>query len=318
MKDKPILWVFLAFVLGFALPVCSCVGTGLVTMASLSQIGQQPLPRGLAAGDAVAVVRLDGSITAGSQDFLTTAGITPDRVRSLLDRASADPSIKAVVVRVNSPGGSVVASDEIYRTLLSYDKPVVISMGDTAASGGYYIACAGDYVMAHPDTLTGSIGVISQFLNVEGLLDKVGVEPVIITTGPYKDIGTPYRDMTEEEREIWQEILDQIYEDFVAVVAEARNLPREDVREIADGSIFTGRQAQELGLVDEVGTRQDAIDKAAELATIEGEPRVIELRSQPTFLDMVYSFQARSIVPTLEEITGWAGTPSLQFRMPAP
>ncbi|MBS3783723.1 MAG: signal peptide peptidase SppA [Anaerolineae bacterium] len=318
MKDKPILWVFLAFVLGFALPVCSCVGTGLVTMASLSQIGQQPLPRGLAAGDAVAVVRLDGSITAGSQDFLTTAGITPDRVRSLLDRASADPSIKAVVVRVNSPGGSVVASDEIYRTLLSYGKPVVISMGDTAASGGYYIACGGDYVMAHPDTLTGSIGVISQFLNVEGLLDKVGVEPVIITTGPYKDIGTPYRDMTEEEREIWQEILDQIYEDFVAVVAEARNLPREDVREIADGSIFTGRQAQELGLVDEVGTRQDAIDKAAELATIEGEPRVIELRSQPTFLDMVYSFQARSIVPTLEEITGWAGTPSLQFRMPAP
>ncbi len=318
MKDKPILSVFLAFILGFMLPVCSCVGTGVITMGALSQLSQQPLPETMGTGDAVAVIRLDGTITSGPPGYLTTTGITPDRVQSLLDQAAANPAVKAVVVRVNSPGGAVVASDEIYRALLNHEKPVVISMGDTAASGGYYIACGGDYIIAHPDTLTGSIGVISTFLNYEELLDKVGVEAVIITTGPRKDFGTPYREMTEEEKEIWREILDQVYEDFVDVVAEARDLPKQEARELADGRVFTGQQAKELGLVDDVGARQEAIDKAAELGDIVGEPRVIELKPQPTFLEMLYTFQTRSLMPTLEEIIGWAGTPLLQFRMPEP
>jgi protease-4 len=236
-------------------------------------------------------------------------------VRSLLDQAAANTSVKAVVVRVNSPGGSVVASDEIYRALLSFDKPVVISMGDTAASGGYYIACGGDHVIAHPDTLTGSIGVISQFLTIEELLEKVGVEAVVITTGPRKDVGSPYRDMTQEEQALWKEILDQVYEDFVDVVVQARELPREAVRELADGSVYTGQQALELGLVDAVGTREEAIDKAAELGGITGEPGVIELRPQPSFLEMFYSFQTRSTLPALQELMGWAGVPSLQFRL---
>jgi protease-4 len=267
-------------------------------------------------GDAVAVIQLDGAITSTSQDYLPSTAITPDRVRSLLDQAAANPAIKAVVVRVNSPGGSVVASDEIYQAFLAHDKPIVISMGDTAASGGFYISCGGDFVIAHPDTLTGSIGVISQFFNVQDLLDKVGVDAVVITTGPYKDIGTPFREMTEEERELWRGILEQIYEDFVAVVAEARNLSAEEVREIADGSVFTGQRAKELDLVDAVGTRQAAIDKAAELGGIAGEPRVIELRAQPSFLEMIYGFQTRSVVPTLEEVIGWAGTPVLQYHLP--
>ncbi len=316
MKDKPILWVFLAFILGFGLPVCSCVGTGAVAMGALSQLGQQPLTRSPGMGDAVAVLRLDGTITSSSQDYLTTSGITPDRVRSLLDRAEDDPAIKAVVVRINSPGGSVVASDEIYRALLAYEKPVVISMGDTAASGGYYIACGGDHVIAHPDTLTGSIGVISQFLTFEDLLEKVGVDAIVITTGERKDIGSPYRDMTEQEKELWKGILDQVYQNFVDVVVGARELPEETVRELADGSLYTGQQALDLGLVDAVGAREDAIEKAGELAGIEGRPRVIELKSQPTFLEMFYTFQARSPMPTLEEILGWTGTPSLQFTMP--
>ena len=316
MKDRPILWVFLAFILGFALPVCSCVGTGAITMGALSRVGQQPMTQVPGTGDAVAVIGLDGTITAGPQDYFTTSGITPERVRSLLDQAASNPSVKAIVVRVNSPGGSVVASDEIYRALLAFEKPVVISMGDMAASGGYYISCAGDHVMAHPDTLTGSIGVISQFLNVQELLDKVGVEAVVIATGPRKDIGSPFRDMTEEERELWRGILDQVYEDFVNVVVESRGLSADTVRDLADGSIYTGQQAQDLGLVDSVGTRQAAIDQAAELGNIEGEPRVIELRSQPTLLEMFYGFQTRSVMPTLEELVGWSGVPSLQFRPP--
>ena len=316
MKDKAMLWVFLAFVLGFALPVCSCVGTGAVTLGALGQVGQQPLPGSMGTGDAVAVIQLDGTITSAPQDYFTTTGITPERVRSLLDQAEANPAVKALVVRVNSPGGSVVASDEIYNAFRAYEKPMVVSMGDTAASGGFYIACGGDYVMAHPDTLTGSIGVISQFFNAEELLEKVGVDAIVITTGEFKDIGSLYRDMTQEEREIWRAILDQVYEDFVAVVADARDLPEEDVREVADGRVFTGQQALEMGLVDGVGTRQTAIDKAAELGEIEGDPRIIELRTQPTFLDMLYTFQNRSPLPTVEEIVGWAGTPSLRFRVP--
>jgi protease-4 len=316
MKDRPILWVFLAFVLGFALPVCSCVGTGVITMGALSRLGQQPMTQVPGTGDAVAVIPLDGTITSGPQDYFTTSGITPDRVRSLLDQAASIPSVKAVVVQVNSPGGSVVASDEIYHALLAFEKPVVISMGDTAASGGYYISCAGDHVMAHPDTLTGSIGVISQFLNVQELMDKVGVDAVVITTGPRKDIGSPFRDMTEAERELWRGILDQVYEDFLDVVVESRGLSAETVRELADGSIYTGQQAQDLGLVDSVGTRQTAIDKAAELGGIVGEPRVIELRTQPSILEMLYGFQGRSMMPTFQDLVGWSGVPSLQFRLP--
>jgi protease-4 len=317
MKDKSTLWIFLAFILGFALPVCSCVGTGVITMGALSRLGQQPLPGTMGTGDAVAVIELNGTITSGPQDYLTTTGITPDRVRSLLDQAASNPAVKAVVVRVNSPGGAVVASDEIYRTLLAFDKPVVISLRDTAASGGYYIACGGDYVIAHPGTLTGSIGVLSSTIfNVEDLLDKVGVQATVITSGRFKNMGSPFEEMTEEEREILQTILEQLHEEFVDVVAEARDLPREEVGEIADGRVFTGQRAQELGLVDGLGARQEAIDKAAALGNIAGEPRVIEIESQPSFLEMLYSFQARSLMPTLEEITGWAGTPSLQFLAP--
>ena len=317
MKDRTILWVFLAFILGFVLPVCSCAGTGLLTVGTLSRLAGEPAPTGIGLGDAVAVIRLDGTITSGTEDYFTAPGITPGRVADLLAQA-ADPAVKAIVVRVNSPGGSVVASDEIYRALVEFDRPVVVWMDEIAASGGYYIACGGDHVFAHPDTLTGSIGVISQFLNVEELLDEIGVDVVVITSGPRKDIGSPYREMTEEEQALWEGITDEIYEGFVEVVAQARDLPLDKVRELADGSIYTGRQAQKLGLVDDVGTLDDAIAKAAELGGIEGEPRVIELRPTPSLLDLFYGIQARSAMPTLEEILGWAGAPSVQFRFVRP
>jgi protease-4 len=307
----------LAFILGFTLPVCSCVGTGLLALSALGRTAGQPAPTGIGLGDAVAVLRLDGAITSAPQDYFTTQGITPGRVADMLEQA-ADPAIKAIVVRVNSPGGSVVASDQIYHALVEFERPVVVWMGETAASGGYYIACGGDYVFAHPDTLTGSIGVISQFLNVEELLDEIGVDVVVITSGPRKDIGSPFRDMSEEEQALWEAIIDETYEEFVELVAQARDLPLEEVRELADGSIYTGRQAQALGLVDDVGTLDDAIAKAAELGGIEGEPRVVELRPMPTFFDMLYGFQARSAMPTLEEILGWAGVPSLEFRFVRP
>jgi len=319
MKDRTIAWIFLAFVLGFAMPVCSCVGTGFLTLSALGNMAGESVPTMTGVGDAVAVIRLEGTISSDSlEGYLTPQGITPTLVTDLLGQAAANPDIKAVVARVNSPGGSVVASDEIYHAFLEFEKPIVVWMGDTAASGGYYIACGSDYIFAHPGTLTGSIGVISQFLNVEELLDDIGVDVVVITSGPHKDIGSFFREMTEEEQALWRGITDQVYGDFVELVAQARDLPVEEVHELADGSVYTGQQALEHGLVDEVGTPDDAIAKAAELGGIEGEPRVIELESVPSFLDTLYGFQARSAVPTLEEILSWAGAPSLEFRFVGP
>ncbi|MEE8390041.1 MAG: signal peptide peptidase SppA [Anaerolineae bacterium] len=318
MKDRTIAWIFLAFVLGFALPLGSCIGLGFLALSTLSSMAGESAPTSTGVGDAVAVIRLEGTISSSSEDYFSIQGITPKLVTGLLEQAAADPDIKAVVVRVNSPGGSVVASDEIYHAFLDFDKPIVIWMGETAASGGYYIACGSDYIFAHPSTLTGSIGVISQFFNAEELMAKVGVDTVVIASGPNKDIGSSFREMTEEEQALWREIIDETYEGFIEIVAQARDMPLDKVRELADGRVYTGRQALERGLVDDVGTPDDAITKAAELGGIEGEPRVIELESTFSFLETLYSFQTRSAVPTLEEILNWAGAPSLEFRFVGP
>ena len=312
MKDRTILWIFLAFTLGFTLPVCSCVGTGLLTMTLMGRLAE-PGERTAVTGDAVGIIRLDGVIHSAPEEYAFAWGITPEHTARLLKQAAVNPNIKAVVVHINSSGGSVVASDRIYRMLLDFEKPVVIWMDEMAASGGYYIACGGDYIFAHPSTLTGSIGVISRFLRVQELMDKVGVEAEVIASGPGKDIGSPFREMTDEERALWKGIINETYDGFVEVVAQARHLPLEKVRELADGRIYTGRQALEAGLVDAVGTLDDAIAKAAELGGITGKPEVIELKSEPGLLEMLYGFQART--PALEELLKLGEVPSLEFRI---
>lgn len=199
-----------------------------------------------------------------------------------------------------------------------FEKPVVIWMGETAASGGYYISCGEDYIYAHPNTLTGSIGVITQFINVQELLNENGVEVTIITSGPHKDMGSLFRGMTEEEREIWNEMVEQIYADFVQVVVDSRELSEETVRELADGRVYTGQQALDLGLVDAVGLSSDAVSKAAELGEIEGDPQIIELRTQPTLLESLYSLQRSSVIPSLEDILNMTGVPSIHYRFIQP
>ena len=317
IRERSILYVFVAFVLGFTLPLCGCLGIGALTMVGLGSLAGQGAPVPRATRPAVAVIRLEGMIVS-SRSATGLQVITPKRVEGLLDQAEEDPFVRAIVVRIDSPGGDVVASDEIYRMLLDTEKPVVVSMGSVAASGGYYIACGADYIVAHPDSLTGSIGVISQFVNAEGLMKKLGVEVVVIASGPAKDIGSPFREMTEEEQELWRGIIGEVYEDFVAVVAERRGLPVDRVRELADGRVYTGHQALEAGLVDELGTLEDAIAKAAELGGIEGEPEVVELSPMPSLLDLWMGFQTRLSAPSLEEVLGVWGTPSVQYRWLGP
>lgn len=245
-------------------------------------------------GPAVGVVRVQGVILSGEPPItpLATDGNAYSKpIIEQLRQAQEDFNVKAILLRINSPGGSVVGSDEIYQVLRDeIDKPVVVSMGELAASGGYYIAAGADRIMANPATFTGSIGVILTHTNVEDLLNKVGVDVTIIKRGELKDELSPFREMTEEEQALWQEIIDEAYEQFVDVVVEGRSMPREIVRGLADGRVYTGRQALELGLIDELGNVPDAIELAADLGSIEGEPRIIEYRRRPSFWD-VFMFQ---------------------------
>lgn len=208
----------------------------------------------------VGVIEIDGAIADSRQ--------TIDHIR----RFREDDAIKAIVIRINSPGGAVGPAQEIYREIRKTvgTKTVVASMGAVAASGGYYVASAADGIVANPGTITGSIGVIMGYTNFGELLEKIGMVPVVIKSGPYKDTGSPTREMRDDEREILQAIIQTIHAQFVTAIAEGRKMARAEVERAADGRIITGEDAQARGLVDRLGNFQDALEWAAELAGIEG------------------------------------------------
>lgn len=247
-------------------------------------------------GDAVGIVRAEGTLVSGKEgDWLLSdsGAVYSESIIEQLQLAAGNPSVKAIVLRVNSPGGGVVASDEIYHALLEIEKPVVASMGELAASGGYYISCGADQIVANPSTLTGSIGVIATSTNLEALLDEIGIEVIVIKSGEMKDALSPYREPTEEELEYWQLIVDEAYEQFLGIVAEGRDLPLEELNAVADGRVYTGQQALELDLVDELGNLPEAIDLAAELGGIEGEPQIIEYGGPPSLMDVLLGALSR-------------------------
>ena len=267
----------------------------------------------------VAVIRLNGVIAeSGQQGLLVTGGISPRMVREYLTMAQRDSGVKAVVLRINSPGGSAAASQEIASLIRRFKedtgKPVIVSIGDTAASGGYYISVYADRIVANPSTLTGSIGVISQFIYIEGLLDKLGLELETIKSGEHKDMGI--WPLTPEQRQIMQDISDDLYRQFVSAVAEGRGLPVERVTELATGQLYTGTQALDLGLIDDLGGLDTAVDIAADLAGIT-LPEVEEYSAQPSFLEMLLGgLSAPLALPFsgdellfLKILEGWHGMP---------
>ncbi len=216
-----------------------------------------------------------------------------------------DDSIKAIILRVDSPGGAVAPSQEIFTEVkrVAGNKPVIASMGTVAASGGYYISAPASKIIANPGTLTGSIGVIMEIPNMENLMDKVGIETEVIKSGPHKDIASAMRQMTDEDRKILQGIIDNVYEQFIVDVAESRDIPLEEVRELADGRIYTGQQALELKLVDELGGLERAIDVSAELAGIEGEPSIVTTKEDKGLLDLLvgrFSANMQELIPHIK------------------
>jgi protease-4 len=210
---------------------------------------------------------------------------------SELKRYGENPLVKAIVLRIDSPGGGVVPSQEIHdavkRVRQKHSKLVIASMGTVAASGGYYIAAATDRIIANPGTLTGSIGVIMELANVEGLMKKIGVESVVVKSGARKDIGSPFRAMSPDDRRILQTVMDDVHSQFIEAVAEGRALDITAVKAIADGRIFTGRQAKDVKLIDDLGDLNEAIRLAADMAGIEGEPRVFEPRKRFSIRDLI-------------------------------
>lgn len=219
----------------------------------------------------IAVIPLSGTITTGDSSLLSGSAITPELVRDYLEKAEADRSVKAIVFRIDSPGGEIAPCQEILWEIerVGKTKTVVVSMGSAAASGGYYISAKADKIVALPTTMTGSIGVISQIMNIEGLLEKLGIEIETFKGGKYKDMYRGLREMKPEEKEIMQGMIDEYYEQFVEVVAEGRGLSEEEVRNLATGQMYTGTKAKELGLIDELGDLNTAINLTAEIAGIE-------------------------------------------------
>ncbi|GAB4536699.1 MAG: signal peptide peptidase SppA [Thermodesulfovibrionia bacterium] len=227
--------------------------------------------------DNIALIRVEG-VLIDSKDII-------EELRDYSD----DASIKAVVIRIESPGGAVAPAQEIYEEIVKIKerKKVVVSMGSTAASGGYYIASPADKIVANPGTLTGSIGVIMEIPNIKGLMDKIGVEAQVIKSGRHKDIASMFKSMTEEERKILQGVLDDVHDQFIEAVAKGRGMDINEVRRLADGRIFTGRMAKELGLVDELGDLEDAIMLAGRLSGIKGRPNVVEKKKRFGILEIL-------------------------------
>jgi len=247
----------------------------IIGMAVLLVIPVMSIACGVTADEnKVAVIPLSGPVQAeGTALFFGGSVISPQLVRNQLERAREDYAVKAVVLQIESPGGSVAACQEILNEIERLEKPIVVSLGTLAASGGYFISAKADKIVALPGTLTGSIGVISQVPNLKGLFEKLGIEMEVFTAGKYKDMYAGVRELTPEERELLQEMTDELYDQFVQVVVDGRGLSEAKVRDLATGQLYTGKQAKELGLVDELGGLNTAIDLAASLAGIE-EPKV--------------------------------------------
>ena len=241
------------------------------------------------------------------------------RVREELQKAEDDDEVRALIVRINSPGGTITASDLIYREIEVFKTrrkvPVITIMMDVAASGGYYAALAGDTIMALPTTVTGSIGVVMLTVNAQGLMEKIGVAPLAIKSGAMKDAGSPFRPLTEQERAVFQSVIDQMYARFVSLIVRSRKMPEDKVRAAADGRIYTAEQAKALGLVDQIGYMDDAVAAARKAAGV-AEARVVMYHRPKEYRANYYSTAPAptpGVDTTLQQLTALVSSSGARF-----
>lgn len=283
-------------------------GLFLITMLSWIFSGESSETREVTTtgGEKVAVVELKETI------------LSSDEIVRQFKKYRENRSIRAIVFRVESPGGGVAASQEIYEEVKKTrdgGKPVVVSMGSVAASGGYYVSCGASKIVANPGTLTGSIGVIIQYLQFKDLMNKLGIGETTVKTGKFKDSGSPFRKMTEEEKRYFSVITGDVYNQFVDVVVNERKLPRKQVLKYADGRVFTGKQALQYGFVDTLGTMEDAIKIAATMGGIHGKPSIVKEVKRRTFFDRLVGDAASELTSVKQQ---FLQQPILQYRFEAP
>jgi protease-4 len=291
-----ILALLALFALGFTLLVISFIGSPFERTETVT----------LGSGDRIAVVDLRGEITSS------------DDVVRQLKKYRASSAIKAILLHIDSPGGGVVASQEMYeevRKTRDGGKPVIVSMGALAASGGYYVSCGGTRLVANRGTLTGSIGVISEFLQVKDALAKLGVSLKTIKAGKLKDAGSPTKNMTQDDQAYFQRLMDDVHRQFMDVVSRERRMSPDKVRTLADGRVFTGEQALELGLVDTLGTFEDAVSIAAGIAGISGEPSIVKERRRQPWWDMVFGEAGETLHDIKQQLLD---RPVLSYRYAGP
>lgn len=276
MRRHPILFAFVLLVL-----IAMVFSAVVFSVSAISGKRKSLLP-----SEKVGVVTVEGVITDAR-----------DTVQQL-EELGKDDSIRAVVVRIDSPGGAVAPSQEIYGAVreLKKKKKVVASIGTIGASGGYLIACAADRIVANPGSITGSISTVMHLLNAEGLLSKIGLKPSVIKSGKYKDMGTPSREITPEERALLQSVIDDMNDHFIETIGGDRKIAREKVKAIADGRIFSGRQAKQAGLIDELGDMNHAITLAGTMSGMKGKPEAVYLGKKKSYWDVVFKNSLSALV----------------------
>lgn len=276
MKKKPLAILVIGSIVAVVILIALSTGASLF-------LGEAPV----VSSDKVALIRIEGVILDSTD------------VIEQLKKYGKNSSVKAIILRIDSPGGAVVPSQEIYEEVRKLkartNQKIITSMGTVAASGGYYIAAASDRIVANPGTLTGSIGVIMEFASAEELMNKLGVKSEVIKSGDKKDVGNFMRTMKPEEKEYLQKVIGDVHDQFVEAVSEGRKMKKEDIIPIADGGVFTGRQAKAIGLVDELGDLEDAVRIAGKMANISGEPKVITEDKKYGFWDVLRGKDASNL-----------------------
>jgi protease-4 len=265
---------------------------------------------GLGDGNTIAVIPMTGTISGTGSG---TGAVNPQDFLKQLQRAEGDSNVKAIVLRIDSPGGTVAASQEIASYVQHASKPIVVSVADIDASGAYMVSARADRIVANPGSAIGSIGVIMEIPNASGLMDKLGMEFKVITAGKYKDAGSPFRAVTPEETAMLQSQINEIYGQFIDIVADGRKLPRSEVESMATGWAWTGTEAKKMGLVDQVGTYEDALDAAAELGKIKGRYNtdVYDRSEFSDFLDAIIGVESslRKMAASTTGVGSYQGSP---------
>lgn len=303
------------------LVVCGGLAVGFIWF--LGQVETDSASIGF--GPAIAIVRVEGVIMPGKAPAPSpfssgdTSTAYSGTVIDHLKKASENDEVKAIILYVDSPGGSVYASDEIYLQIKQIKKPVIVSMASLAASGGYYVSAPAQEIWASPHTLTCSIGVISQFMNFEKFSEQYGITAVTIKSGKFKDSGSPFREFNEEDKALWQAMINEAYDEFVRIIADGRKMDEIEVRRWADGRVCTGKQAKEMGFVDQLGYLPDVIKRAAELGQItDNEPRLIEYGQEANFWGISSSLSQPSPTQQLQQLLNFHQGSPLMYLYVAP